>query len=72
MPYQATFDANRAPSPEAVEEAARIREESQGTIVIHWIVPWQNARFDVDDEQFSEVKRMLGIPWPRVRATAVC
>ncbi len=64
MPYQPTFDAARGPSAAAAEEAARVREESKGRVVVRWIVPWQTAKFGVGDEQFAEIKRVIASGYP--------
>jgi hypothetical protein len=64
MPYQPTFDAAEAPSPAASAEAARIREESHGVIVTHWIVPWTPNHFGVDDQQFAQIKSVLARGYP--------
>lgn len=64
MPYQATFDPKRAPSPDALAEARRIREESREAIAIRWIVPWVADRFGVNDEQFAEIQRVLAAGYP--------
>jgi C1A family cysteine protease len=64
MPYSKNYDANRKPSAEALAEAERIRDESRGTIRVHWIVPWQSARFGVGDEQFAEIKRVIASGYP--------
>ena len=64
MPYQPTFDAARGPSVAAAAEAARVREESKGAVVVRWVVPWQSARFGVGDEQFAEIKRVITSGYP--------
>ncbi len=64
MPYEAAFDANRAPSADAAAEAARVREQSRGVLQVRWIVPWQPDRFGVDEERFAEIKRVLALGYP--------
>lgn len=64
MPYEAAFDANRSPSAEAAAEAARIRVESRGALIVHWIVPWVPDRFGMSAEQFAEIKRVLALGYP--------
>jgi hypothetical protein len=64
MPYAAGFDAARAPSAEALAEAARIRDGARDTVQVRWIVPWTSARFGVNDEQFAEIKRVLARGFP--------
>jgi len=64
MPYTPGFDAGRAPSAEALAEAARVRDGSRETVHIRWIVPWTSARFGVNDEQFAEIKRVLATGFP--------
>lgn len=64
MPYQAKHDPALAPSKAAADEAAKMRQESDGEIVPHWIVPWKPDRFGVDDAQFAEIKRVLASGYP--------
>lgn len=64
MPYQTKYDAAHAPSADARAQATRVREESQLALEVHWIVPWQSARFGVDDAQFAEIKSVLARGFP--------
>jgi hypothetical protein len=64
MPYQPAFDANLAPSADAIAEATRIREQARGAILLHWIVPWVPGHFGVNAEQFAELKRVLASGYP--------
>lgn len=64
MPYESAFDAARQPSPEALEDAAALRQQSIGTLIAHWIVPWEPDRFGLSDEHFAEIKRVLASGYP--------
>ncbi len=64
LPYRATYDAQLAPSPAALAEAAALREQSKDAVVVHWIVPWQPNRFGVSDAQLAEIKAVLARGYP--------
>ena len=64
MPYQAAFDAARAPSADASDEAVDLRAQSRQFLHIQWIVPWTAARFGVNDEQFAQIKHVLSLGYP--------
>lgn len=64
MPYAATYDAGREPSPEAAAEAEEVRHRAGGAVVVRWIVPWKPDRFGVNDEQFDEIRRVLAKGYP--------
>ena len=62
--YRASHDASLAPPAEALEQAARVRDESREALAVHWIVPWQADRFGVDEAQFGEIKAVLARGFP--------
>jgi C1A family cysteine protease len=64
MPYQKAYDPANKPAADAEKEAAEIREQSKGTMAVHWIVPWTANHFGVDDNQFAEIKRVLASGYP--------
>ncbi len=64
MAYQQSFDAGRAPSAEALAEAAQRRDSLRDRVVVRWIVPWKPDRFGVNPEQFAEIKRVLASGFP--------
>ncbi len=64
MPYEPAFDATRRPTPEARADADALHKQSLGTLVVHWIVPWQPDHFGVSDEQFAEIRRVLASGYP--------
>jgi hypothetical protein len=59
MPYRATFDASATPSAEALAESAAVRDATPGSLVVHWIVPWQASRFGVSDAQLDEIRETI-------------
>ncbi|MCG3125640.1 MAG: hypothetical protein CHACPFDD_00465 [Phycisphaerae bacterium] len=64
MPYEAAFDAARAPPAAAAAEATRVGREARGALQARWIVPWVPDRFGVSDAQFDEIKRVLASGFP--------
>lgn len=70
MPYRPDFDPNYAPSPDAAAEAARIRDESGGVLLIRWIVPWEANKQGVADDQLTEIKRVLASGYPVAAGSA--
>ncbi|MBI1852585.1 MAG: hypothetical protein HYR85_19755 [Planctomycetes bacterium] len=64
MPYRAAFDPNVMPSPEALAEAAAARDSSRESMVVHWIVPWQAARFGVSNSQLAEIRETIARGYP--------
>jgi hypothetical protein len=64
MPYQKAFDAAHAPSAAAAAQAKSLRDRTRGQLVIHWIVPWQAGKTGVNEEQFTEIRRVLARGYP--------
>lgn len=64
MPYRKSFDARKGPSKEAAAEAARMRDQSKGTLVIHWIQPWKPNLMGVSAESLAEMKRIIASGYP--------
>ena len=64
MKYREAYDAQLFPDPEALTAAALVRDELQGALVVHWIVPWQPNRFGVGEEQFALIKDVLVRGYP--------
>jgi len=60
MPYQDTFDVERAPSEDAKDHARRLHEVG---LRLHWIKPW-NPNTGLADEQFLAIKDVLRSQWP--------
>ena len=70
MPYAIPYDAARAPSPQAREEALDVLAQSQREIAVRWIVPWAAGKQGVDPEQFLEIKRVLASGSPVAAGSA--
>ena len=64
LPYGASYDAALTPSAEALARAAALLVESRDALSLRWIVPWQAARFGVDEAQFAEIKSVLARGFP--------
>lgn len=64
LPYREPFDPNLAPPQTALDEAAALRDATKTSLVVHWIVPWQAARFGITDEQLKEIQRVLATGYP--------
>lgn len=64
MPYRERFEEAGAPSAAALAAAAALRDECRDWLSIHWIVPWQAARFGVDDAAFAEILSVLARGFP--------
>lgn len=64
MPYEPTFDPARAPSAQALADAATLRDRSTDHLTVRWVVPWKPNRFGVDAEQLNEIKRVLALGYP--------
>lgn len=64
LPYRASFDAAFAPPQEALDEARVLREATSKALAVHWIVPWQSARFGVDETQLREIQAVLARGYP--------
>jgi len=64
MPYRAQYDASLVPSRQAFNQAALVREECRGVLVVRWIVPWQPNHFGVDEVQFAQIKEVLARRYP--------
>lgn len=60
MPYCPEFDPQRKPSPEALTDAKRVRDND---LVLHWIKPWDPSK-GLSEEQFSAVRATLQAGWP--------
>lgn len=58
-PYRDAFDAAYEPPQSAMDEAHKLHERVGAGLSVRWIVPWQPNRFGVNDEQLSEIRRVL-------------
>lgn len=56
MPYVKEFSAANAPSPQAIEEAARFRSEN--SVVFHWIRPW-DRKPGLNDADLWHIKSVI-------------
>lgn len=64
MPYGASFDPRRVPSPSARAEALANRALARQGLVVRWIVPWVPDRFGVDERRFEEIRSVLARGYP--------
>lgn len=64
MAYLPAFDPHRAPSAEALADAAKRKDSECTGIAVRWIQPWKPNRVGVDDEKLSDIKRVLAMGYP--------
>ncbi len=64
LPYQATYDSALKPSDSVRAAAESMRTNTAESLQIRWIVPWQPARFGVNDQQMEEILHVLARGYP--------
>lgn len=64
LPYGTVYNAGLSPSKQALDQAAFMRQESRGVLLVHWIVPWQPNHFGVNETQFEQIKTTLARGYP--------
>jgi hypothetical protein len=59
LPYREVFDPALAPAESTLAEAAALRDECNGSLVVHWIVPWQAGKTGVSDAELDAIRDVL-------------